>query len=162
MWPREWVGVWTSECVAWIKKRSGPPCQNWVWKGSQGPFSAKFGLLLCLYTSICVKIGQNAVKTGSKCAKLENASGRIGLRCHLPASKWVKIGAKGVKRAFSEPLKALRSPFWPISRLFEPFYGQFWGYLHFFTFFMPKNDLFSIFGPPLFSGWRPEKKSAFH
>ena len=30
--------------------------------------------------------------------------------------------------------------------------------MKFFTFFMPKNNLFSIFGPPLFSGRRPEKK----
>ena len=29
------------------------------------------------------------------------------------------------------------------------------------TFFMPKNDLFSILGPPLFSGRRPDFFSAF-
>ena len=41
-------------------------------KGPKGPFSAKCGLLLCVYTSMYVKIGQNAVKIRFTCVKMES------------------------------------------------------------------------------------------
>ena len=86
--------------------------QIWVQKGPKGPFEAKFGLLLCLCASKCVKIGFKR-KGGSGARSLPRGSGAFRLIfnfslyiTHLESIRSVgskfPMGSFGSKRAQGE------------------------------------------------------------